>query len=201
MARAGMSNLIAELRSLAQVGTSDHTLNSITFWSDDQLQEMLDRYRQTWKRVLLESAEDYIDGDYSYTEYVIPSRLKWFEESAASSGWALRDSAGAAVVASHTINYESGIITFAADTRDADYYLDARTYDLYSAAADVWRRKASFVASATDWKSDNHDIKASQEYKHCLAMAEHFEGMAGAGAGGGLTDLHRSDMAPGVTTW
>jgi hypothetical protein len=50
---------------------------------------------------------------------------------------------------------------------------------LNEAAATVWRQKAATVASRVDWHSDNHNISASQEYEHCLKMAEHYNTLSG----------------------
>jgi hypothetical protein len=54
--------------------------------------------------------------------------------------------------------------------------LTGSSYDLQSAAADVWRRKASHVAPTSfDFSTDNHSVSRSQVYQHCLEMAEFYE--------------------------
>jgi hypothetical protein len=78
------------------------------------------------------------------------------------------------------VNTAARRITFDADTGNATYYLDVRTYSLYDAAADVWQMKAAFVHDAVDWQSDNHTVSAEQEYQHCLEMARQFRNRAGA---------------------
>jgi hypothetical protein len=72
--------------------------------------------------------------------------------------------------------------------------LTGRSYDIYAAAADIWRRKAAHYASSSfDFSTDNHSIKRSQVYKHCLEMAEHYESMSSDAIE--FTDLFRGDLA------
>lgn len=177
-ARAGMANLILRLRSMCSAGTADYTVNGTAYWTDDQMQNYLDRYRSTLKRLPLEAEEDYSNGAYTFTDYPIPAHLGNFEESGVSSGWALRDSAGVSAP-SYTVDYNAGRITFAADTTGITYYLDCRVYDLNRAAADVWEEKAAVVASNVNWQSDNHRIDAGSEYEHCIKMAAKFRSAAG----------------------
>lgn len=180
MARAGMANLILEIRKLCNVGTADFSVAGTNYFSDDQIQALLDNYRATWKRVHLEPIPDPLSGSYDYFEYQIPASLRWFEENAASSGWLVEDSAAGSVnSSSYTANYNARLITFTSDTNGADYYLDCRTYDVYKTAGEIWEQKASFVANSVDWQSDNHRISASQEHKHCLAMAKKYKSMGG----------------------
>lgn len=178
MARAGMANLITELRRRTMAGTADVTLGTVTYWSDNQLQDVLDTYRETLRQITLSAIPTRVGTSYSYTEYPIPSQLEWVEENATDSGWQLVDSAGGSAP-SYTVNYKAHMITFAADTANLNYYLDCRAYDLNQAAGDVWESKASFVAGNVDWKSDNHDIKASQEYAHCMKQAQTWRGKSG----------------------
>ena len=188
-ARAGMANLLLELRAMTNAGTADTTLNATTYWTDDQLQDICDKYQTVFKDVAIVPTAEYVSGAYEYKEYALPVTLEWFEEDGVDSGWAVRDASGDDAP-SHTVSYESRRITFAASTAGTTYYLSCRVYDLNSAAAEVWRKKASFVALQIDWKSDNHDNKSSQKMKHCLAMAEHYE----REAGGQLVELYRGDM-------
>lgn len=184
MARSGMTTLIQETRRLSNVGTADYTAGTVTYFNDDQLQDILDRYRTQHRQVTLTAQAEYADGSYTYTEYPLPFHLEWMEQGTATgSGWAVRDVAGSAAP-SHTVNYAARVITFAADTENTTYYLDVRTFELNQAVADVWEMKAGFVYDSVDWASDNHDIKAEQEYKHCLEMMQQYRVKTSALNGG-----------------
>lgn len=48
------------------------------------------------------------------------------------------------------------------------------TYDLNSAAADVWDEKASALVSRTDYSADGLRINAAQMYDHAVARARYY---------------------------
>lgn len=180
MARAGMATMLLELRRRTNAGTADYNVNGVAYFTDDQLEDIADRYRVTLKSIPLHAIPQRVASDYEYKEYPIPGQLQWIEENQTDSGWALRDNTGGTILASaYTVNYQSRLITFTSDTDNADYYLDCRNYDLNQAAADIWDSKSSFVANAVNWQSDNHRIEASSEYQHCLAMAKFWRGKSG----------------------
>jgi len=178
-ARQGMANLIQVVRGYTSVGTADTTAGGTTWWTDDQLQEVLDKYRYTYKEIELIPMSDYVLGVTTYTEYRIPEYLRWLEEDGTASGWAIRTSTGG-TAPTYTTNYEARMVEFAADTAGTAYFLSCRTYNVYRAAADVWDQKAAFVAAKIDWESDNHKIKGAQEYQHYQMMAKQYRAMAGA---------------------
>ena len=184
MARSGMTELIQEARRLSNVGTADYTSGTVTYFTDDQLQDILDRHRTQRRQILLNAQAEYANGAYTYTEYPLPFDLEWMERGTATgSGWAVRDVAGSAAT-SYTVNYAARVITFAADTENATYYLDVRTFELNTSVAEIWEMKAGFVYDSVDWASDNHNIKAEQEYKHCLEMAQQYRTKRSAVNGG-----------------
>jgi len=185
-AREGMTNLISHLRGLTHAGTADMTLGAVTYWSDDQLQARLDQTRRTFHFEQLESLPVHNGGAYEVYDYQIPARMgRHFEQAGVDSGWAVKDSTGATIgTALYTFNAEARIISFGTVNQHGSvYYLDARGYDMNRAAAGVWREKAGYYASQVDFKSDNHDVKASQRWQHAVQMTEYFEGQAGAYVG------------------
>lgn len=191
-ARTGMTSLLLEIRRMTNAGATDHTVNGVVYWTDDQLQERLDRTRSTVKRVAVYPQADYINGAYSYTEYPLPAELQWIEEQATGSGWALRDSSGADAP-SYTVNYEARIITFAADTANAVYYLDCRTYDLYAAAAAIWEEKAGIYEDLVNWSTDNHRVDASTQRDYCMQQAAQYRRRGRSAVG--FSRLFRTDEA------
>ena len=40
--RTGMTNLVARVRALTGAGTAEYTAGSVTYWTDDHLQTILD---------------------------------------------------------------------------------------------------------------------------------------------------------------
>lgn len=169
MARDGMTTLIGLVRERANAGTADFTRGTVTYFTDDHIEDTLDFYRTLHKRVQLIDQPDYVDSDNVYLEYCIPE-LQYFEEEAYDSGWAVRDGSGGTAPA-YTVDYRSGVITFDSDTQGTAYYLDCRTYNLDAVVSDVFEIKAGNAANQVDWKSDNHDIKASQRRANLMKQA------------------------------
>lgn len=185
MARPGMMTMIATLRSLCNATTSDATIGTETYFTDDHLQQILDSTQRLWSDVPLQPVPDVVDGALVYLTYQIPPYIpRVFEEQGSSSGWAMRTTNGTLVDPStYSVNYESGTLTFNADTNGASYVLDCRTYNINRAASNVWLRKASFAYQDVDWGSDNHTLRASQQFNHALHMAERYALLAGGSSG------------------
>ena len=194
-ARSGMASLITELRGLSEAGTADYTVTSSTFWSDDQLQDILDIHRED---VIFEPLTIYptqvAGGSLSYRDY--RSGYGFYEATTGGiSVFYLQDATGASIGTSNfTIDYRRGRMVFTNDQRGSVYYLTGASYDLEAAAADVWRRKAAHYApTAFDFSTDNHSISRSQVYRHCLEMAEYFESKGNNSVES--VQLFRSDVA------
>lgn len=176
-ARSGMLNLITELRSMTEAGAADYSIASSVYWSDKHLQDILDLHRTD---VIFEQLQMYpsitTGGSSLYLDY--RSRYGMLEETTGGSAiFYVQDSAGSTIgTANYTPDYRRGQVLFSSNQAGTVYYLTARSYDLNSAAADVWRKKAAHVAPTSfDFSTDNHSISRSQVYSHCLEMADFFE--------------------------
>ena len=190
-ARTGMTNLIATLRGMAQAGTAEFTLGSLTFFTDDQLQQTLDLYREDVYQLPLVSEPHTGTASVAiYTDLYFPAGY-WEEASGGTAIWAIQDSTGALLgTADYTVNYDAGHVHTTADTLGTAYYLTARQYDLHRAAGDIWRKKAAAAASGVNWSSDNHSFSSAQKYDHYMQMAALFDGQAPAR----VTTVTRGDV-------
>lgn len=192
-ARAGLTGaLIPTLRSLCDAGTADYTQTGGTavYWDDDQLQVMLDRHVALVYREQLRM----------YPQLVAGGQLLWLEYRSAHRNWEtilsgtvvfnLEDGAGNTPgTALWSADYANGVITFGATTGGSVYFLSGHSYDLYGAAADVWRAKAGQAGKLFDVSTDNHRLSRSQIMDHCLKMADYYAGLQIAP----VTTLYRSD--------
>ena len=171
MARTGMANLILTWRRMVDdAGTA--------VWSADQAQEILDRRRMdVWAEELTAIPVE-IDSDTKW--YTYASQYENFEEiSSGTTIWRLYDANGsAASTANYTPDYTRGLVTFAADQEGTTYYLDGRSYDLHSAAADAWRERAGKVSSYYSFGSEGKTFSRSDWFKHCHEMAKLYAGMS-----------------------
>lgn len=177
--RSGMSEIINDLRVITEAGSSEWTLGNLTFWDDTQLQNILDKHREDFTFQPLEEHPVYsTGGTLIYREYEV--EYKNIEQT--TGGTAIFyiqdgnfDTAG---TATWTADYRRGRITFTDNQAGLSFYATGRAYDLNSAAAEVWRIKANHYATNFDFSTDNHNVKKSQVYDHCIERAEYYEGLS-----------------------
>ncbi|MBU2038343.1 MAG: hypothetical protein KKH95_04305, partial [Gammaproteobacteria bacterium] len=81
--------------------------------------------------------------------------------------------------AAYSVDYQRGVITWATNCLGSSILVTGRYYDLNSAAAEVWRFKASNVAKLYDFSTDNHKLSRSQLRQSFLDEATYYAGLAG----------------------
>jgi len=187
-----MVDLILQLRALADAGTLDYTQTGGTavYWDGDQLQIVLDRHvSRVYREQLISYPQIIAGGTPLYQEYRSAYR-NWERIESGTVQFNLE--AGAGITPGTTLwaaDYALGIITFSASTGGSVYFVSGRSYDLYGAAADVWRAKAGQAGKLFDFSTDNHSLKRSQIMDHCLKMADYYSTLQIAP----VTSLYRSD--------
>jgi hypothetical protein len=179
-ARTTLAQLINVLRGMTEAGTADYTVGTATYWDGDQIQNVLDRHRMDVYREQLTMIPDYVGGaTVQYLEFV--SQYGNFEQTNAGTAifW-IEDGAGAnRGTATYTVDYLNGKITFTADQKGTTLYLTGRSFDLYGAAADIWRHKAGNVSSTHfDFSTDNMRVNRSQVKEEYRNMANYYAGLA-----------------------
>jgi len=176
--RAGMVDLIQELRQLSDVGVNDFKVGAVTYWSDKHLQDHLDKHRQDFWEDELTPIQQQRNGTTYYTDY----RAHYGNLESVASGTAvfkLDDVAGTnQATTGWSCDYTNGIITFTTDRAGTSYFLTGRSYDLNAAAADVWRVKAANAAKMYNFSAGGQSFQRNQYMANCLQMAQYYEGMA-----------------------
>lgn len=186
-----MTSLVNELRTQTESGTADYTLGTVTYWTDDQLQQILDRYRTDRYDVPLTAQARNISGTAVYHEYAIPF-VGYIEGTASgSAAWDLRDENHDTISSGYTPDLNTGMIRFDNDQGGSARYLSYRTFDFNRAARDVWIARAGHLSGRYDVQTDNHLLKRSQYHKHCVTMAAYYEQRAVAEQRGVL--VYRAD--------
>jgi len=182
MSRTGLSDLRTRLRSLSEAGTVDYTVNGSYYWTDDQLDEVLDRHRTDLIYSALIAVPYQAAGSLTYNEYrATHGNLE--QTTGGTAIFYVQDESGNTVASSsYSPDYNRGVITFAANQEGSAFYLNARSFDLTACAAEIWRTKAAHYFTAVDFSTDNHRINRSQIRDHCLEMAEFFEARSPDGA-------------------
>lgn len=178
MARSTMTNLIQTVRGFAQAGTAEYTAGTVNYWSDDQIQEVLDRHRYEVRFDPLESFPVTVGGG-SVQWFDYQSSYRWFESTdGGTARFIVQDSTGATVT-SYTAQPQRGLITFNSNTGGTVYNLTGFAYDVYGAAADIWTQKAAQYAVKIDFKTDNHEVRRSHIMQNLDAMIARYTAMSG----------------------
>jgi len=172
-ARTGMVDMIASLRGMTNAGATDYAIGLVDYWSDDQLQTALDAHRMDFYAAPLDYITAMEGGAIVYKTYRSPYR----NLEGGTVNFILADFQGTpAGTADYSADYRNGIISFSADQAGKPWYLTARSYDIYAAAADVWRMKGAHASETSfDFSTDNHSIKGSNVPAQCLKMADYYE--------------------------
>jgi hypothetical protein len=167
MSRTGMSNLITRLRAMTQAGTADYTLDSDTYFSDDHLQAILDANVTLLETEPLQWLPTQIGGGTIQWLRCTAGYTDYEESSGGTAVWAVRDGPGNLIggtvgTAAYSVNYNDGMIDFTSDQGGTAYYLTARSYDLYSAAADLWLQRQAYYTNWASWQSTDGDMSIWQ---------------------------------------
>ncbi len=197
MARSTMTSLIQTLRGLTYAGTADYTAGTVAYWTDDQLQTVLDRHRFEIREEML-SAYPVTVGGGTVQWYDYQSQYRWYESTdGGTARYIIKDTLGATVSASnYSANYENGLITFTSNTGGTVYTVTGFVFDMYGAAADVWNQKAAYYATSIDFSTDNHNVRRSHILQNCERMAARYEAMSGTPyQSSNVATIYRGDAA------
>jgi hypothetical protein len=178
MARTGMATMIDTVRGFCNASTADLTLGTTVYWADDEVQRVLDRHKIYVVRDALVPVESYAGaGSIMYLEY----RSGYHNLESGTSLFEIEDGPGATVgTSNYSVNYPLGVVTFTADQAGSVRFMTAYTYDLYAAAADIWRMKSGHVASGVDFSTDNMRVNRGKLIDNAMQMATYYDRLSGA---------------------
>ena len=177
--RAGMVDIVNEVRSLIASGPADYTIAGNPYWTDAQIQAELDKEYEYIINQPMEAVGTYgTTGTWSYFTYYVGA--EWLEQTDGGTATFYVQGAMGVLIpsADYDVDYQNGIVTFDANTLGQVRTVTCYSYDVNAAAAKIWRKKAQYYHSAVDFSTDNHSIKREQIYKHCLEQAQYFESMS-----------------------
>lgn len=193
--RTSMASLITTLRGFANAGLADYSIDSTAYFSNEQLQAVLDRYKTDLNDIQIIPRPTMTAGAIvQYKEYQSPAHWLETTDTGGSARFIVSDGLGSVLDTSlWSADYENGLVTFTNDQAGSARYLTAHSYDVYAAAADVWQQKAAAYATMIDFTTDNHSIKRSHIVAQCESMAKRYAGMAVSGGGASSVDAVRGD--------
>lgn len=161
--RSGMASIVRELRQYGQAAQDD-VFDGLTYWSDEQLQQIADRNSRRGK-VLAKR----VDPDYLIYQIVAPKTVS-FEDAIR----VFQTDTDVEVVDSFTFNPDTQEITFDSARSEEEFYAYGLIVAVYDALAELWQSKADQRFNYIDWKAQNNKMNMEQEYQHCLDMALYY---------------------------
>lgn len=174
--RSGMTHLVLELRGLTDTEEGQTSINGVTYWTDQHLQEILDQFGRDINTVQLNANPEQVDGTTTWTKYYFPDALGTKIET--GNGLQIVNSTGY-TQEDYTIDLSARRVTFDEDTNGVEYYMRGRVYDMNGAASKVWLMKAGHRSQLINWKAGSHTLAEDQEYQHCLDMWKHYGSVEG----------------------
>lgn len=191
--RETMGGLIGQVRGLANLGTADYTVGTVAYWSDAQVQEVLDRHRVDVVDERVEPVRELAaGGSAAYFLYELP--MGHFETTDGGTAvFVVRDGTGTlAGTGDFSVDYGAGRVRFADDQMGTVRYVSGRSYDVYRAAGEIWEMKAASVAERFDFSADGASFKVSQLVAQYERMAERMRSRGRVAVG----RLVRDDVGP-----
>lgn len=173
MARTGMQTLIDTVRGYANAAPDEWTISTdnsfIEYWSDEEIQRVLDRHKQEYIHEPMDAQPTYESGSTVFKQYL----LGVGNVESGTAVFKIEDIAG--TVTGYTVDYTQGIATFLTDQSGKALYWSGFAYDLDAAAADIWRMKAAHATELVDFSTDGHSVKRSQQAQQYLTMAGYYQ--------------------------
>ncbi len=160
-----MTDVVAWVRKYGEAAVDDE-FNGITYWTDDQIEEIADRW-STPASVKLVPIQ--VSGRTKFkvdlkNHHLMENEFLIYTEN---------ELAVATPVG--TWEAQRGILTFGSDLSDTvTYYVTAQFTNGYEAVADLWEQKANQRFDYIDWKAQNNKMNMKQEYDHCVARASYY---------------------------
>jgi hypothetical protein len=178
-----MSYLIEEVRRLTGASTAEYTVGTVSYYTDDHIERILDSRRVRMARIPVEYEYELDsvagDGSQAYLHATVP--FAWLEDtSGGTSGFVLSNGQGSLLAGSiFTLSPEDGYIEFSSDRGGTTFYASGWVHDPYQAAVDVLTSWASELSRQVDWVSDNMRVNRSQKAKSLREQINVLNKMAG----------------------
>jgi len=172
-----MTQHILELRRMTDASATEVKVNNVQYWTDDQLQGILDAYRHDVLDLpLLPASQREAGNDVTYRYYIPDEVGTWIENDPLYLS--VVDENGNAV-SGYTYDSINRYMLFTTNTSGATRLLRCRFFDMRLAAARVWFEKAGHRVALINWKAGGQNLNEDQEYQHCMAMFQAYSGNDG----------------------
>ena len=162
--RPAMQPLIDLFRLRGDAAPETETFNGETYWTDQQLQDLLDGQRdwRTVRAVAVSSNGLIVKADIpKLGVYLDPDTFTFL------------DSTETELAVSATWSDLTKEFTLAAEDDDI-YYLNAAFISLNGSLAELWQTKATHRKDYINFKAGQNKMDMQQEYNHCIEMRDYY---------------------------
>lgn len=202
MARAGVTYIINEVRRLSTAGTNEFTAGTVAYYSDNEIQRILDsrRGRLSREEMVFEP-----ELDYSGTGSAIYTRARvgygWLEDVSSGGSadyFVITDSQGSVIgTSNYTLYPEDGYIVFNSNQRGSSRYVSGWSHNPYVAALDVLTSWQTQLSMQPDWETDNMRVRRSQKSKAIGEQIKWLRSLSEWSPRVRTSEMWRNDMSEG----
>lgn len=157
--RTAMQPLIDYLRREGQAA-SDDEFNGVTYWTDQQLQDILDQVSERQVAYVKKATISGLIYVFDAPRHIYPD-----PDEITFLGADLEE-----ISATYTYDLLRNELTFTSDPEIS--YVQASFVNFWVAAAQLWGEKANQRFTFIDNKSGQNSLKMEQEYHHCVARQQ-----------------------------
>lgn len=158
--RNEMRILIGYLRQYGSAGTDD-VFNHVNYWTDKQLQDILDAHAQHAQVLLV---------NYTGTSWSLHQPRHVMYDSNAQ----VVDASNTVYGAPYKYNVLFGEILFDTAPAVPTLYVTGLKVNIWEALADLWAQKAQQRFDYIDWKAGNNKMNMSTEYAQCCQQRDYY---------------------------
>lgn len=181
-ARTGVQYLVNEVRRLTGAGTNEFTVGTVTYFSDDEIERLLDRRRARLARHEV-SFEYELSTDNTGSAVYKNARIgyPWLEDvSTGSVDFIVTNGKGSVFsTADYTLSPEDGFLTFSTDQNGSARYVTGWVHNPHQAAMDVLVSWKAQLSMDVDWETDNMKVKRSQKAEAVDSQIEWLKKLGG----------------------
>jgi len=190
-ARVTMADLIADVRDM--VGDTGGTAQVFT---DAQVLRELDARRKDLTYHLMRPAPTLTTGGSLLYRDFYAGMGNLEATDGGTAIFYVQDGVGTTQgTAGWSTDYRRGCVTFTTDRAGTSYYLTARAYDTFGAAAALLRMWATRLAREYDFSTDGQSFSRSQQTRGLLQQAQEYERQSWSAVTS--VQMMRSDFATG----
>lgn len=195
--RSGMTQIVNDLRNLTDTALAQYQVNGVDYWTDEQLQGVLDENVFIHSDTPLTPKPMMYDGTLQVRDFYLPKSVPRTLELVVhpeptveipdpdpipQNEWRLQvvDTMGNVITTDYTYYPAQGLFRFDTDIGTSKaLYIRGYGFNLYIVASKVWEMKAGHTATLVEFKAGQTTVKEQQEHQHCLNMAKLYKRKAG----------------------